>query len=375
MASQAVVLVLTNLIILYGEQVYADCGNITDFSTQLDTVLAEYDRDTPPSSLVTIKLSLDPRHASIQEDSSTARMLADLQMNWEDSRITWNSTNWDCDSALVPAERLWLPDVALLNAASTGEEAGLRARLTSDGRITWLTRFDVKVPVAMQLKDWPYDEQTISFKFASREHSLDEMLLELSEQQQSTVSESGMWQLVAVTGSSRVWTRGTEARSLISWQLTLHRRGAAHAWASTAVLCTTVLLIVAAMVLPPEHRNPLYATAAFIAALWLISALIRLPSSATTPTLLALQCTLCTLAAVLTISAALVTRVARFSSSPPQSLRQFLFTVTNICKLSLEEDLSTAGAWKATAHLLDMILLTLSAVVLIVLSCYAVSVL
>ncbi|XP_052754709.1 5-hydroxytryptamine receptor 3C-like isoform X2 [Galleria mellonella] len=376
MESQAAVLVLTYLIFLYGGcEVCADCDNITQFSTQLDTLLAEYDRESPPASLVIIELDLDPRHASIQEDTSTARMLADLRMTWEDSRITWNSTDWGCESALAPAERLWLPDVGLVNAAATGDEAGLRARLTSEGRVTWHTRFDVNVPVAMQLKDWPYDEQTVAFKFASRGYTLEQVELELSDDQQATVSESGAWELVSVMGTRAVWMRGTDSRRLISWQVTLKRRGAAHARASATVLFATVLLLAAAMVLPPEHRHPLYATAAFVATLWLISALLRLPSSASTPTLLTLQGALCACGGVLSVLAALVARVAVFTSTPPHALRQFVFTASKICKLSLQEELSTEGTWRAAARLLDMIVLAVAALVLFVLTCYAISVL
>lgn len=40
---------------------------------------------------------------------------------WQDERVKWNVTEWGCDSALVAAEQLWLPDVTLLNAAASGD--------------------------------------------------------------------------------------------------------------------------------------------------------------------------------------------------------------------------------------------------------------
>ncbi|KAM3959592.1 neuronal acetylcholine receptor subunit beta-4 [Aphomia sociella] len=376
MASLAAILVLTHLVFLYGAQeACADCDNITQFSTQLDTMLAEYDRDSPPASLVTVELDLEPRHASIKEDTSTARLLADLRMSWMDNRLSWNSSDWGCESALTPAERLWLPDVALLNAAATSDEEGLRARITSDGQVTWFTRFDVAVPVAMQLKDWPYDVQTVTFKFASKGHSTEQLELELSDGQEATVSESGAWELVSVFGTRSVWMRGTEPRRLISWQTTLRRRGVAHARASAAVLAATVLLLVTAMLLPPENRHPLYGTAAFIATLWLISALLRLPNSATTPTLLTLMSALAASGGVLSVCAVLVARLPRLSATPPHAFRQFIFTVSSRCKLTLQEELNAEATWRLTAKLLDLLILAVAAIVLFVLTCYAFSLL
>lgn len=95
---------------------------------------------------------------------------------WEDNRISWNATEWDCDNPLINAERLWLPDVTLLNAAGTSRgDIGLRARLSSTGEIAWITRLDITIPVGLVLDKWPNDVQTTTVKFGSRAYSIDEM--------------------------------------------------------------------------------------------------------------------------------------------------------------------------------------------------------
>lgn len=82
---------------------------------------------------------------------------------------------------VASSERLWLPDVALLNGAGGGEEAALRARLASDGRVSWVLRYDAAVPVAVDLTSWPADQQTAVFKFGSRAHTSDEISLEVTD--------------------------------------------------------------------------------------------------------------------------------------------------------------------------------------------------
>lgn len=95
--------------------------------------------------------------------------------NWKDSRLSWNASEWGCDSTLASAERLWRPDVQLLNAAETEVGDPLRARIYSDGSVAWISRLDLSAPIAMQLRDWPSDTQTCDFKFASRAHTIEEL--------------------------------------------------------------------------------------------------------------------------------------------------------------------------------------------------------
>ena len=47
---------------------------------QVDTLLAEYDREAPPAGRVVVTLALDVRHATVDEARSVMRLLADLKM-------------------------------------------------------------------------------------------------------------------------------------------------------------------------------------------------------------------------------------------------------------------------------------------------------
>lgn len=57
------------------------CDNATRLSRQVDALLAEYERESPPPDApVTVTLGLDVRHAALDQQQSTMRLLADLRM-------------------------------------------------------------------------------------------------------------------------------------------------------------------------------------------------------------------------------------------------------------------------------------------------------
>ncbi|CAH0714088.1 unnamed protein product, partial [Brenthis ino] len=352
---------LAALPLLLGVRTTSACDNITYISSQVDLLLAEYDRGVGHSAAVAVSAALDVQHASIDERASAVRLLAALYLKWEDKRLSWNVSSWGCDNVLVPSERLWLPDVWVLSAAtvgSSGGDTGLRARLSSDGRVSWVVRFDLTAPLTLDLYDWPQDKHEAVFKFGSRSHSTDELDLKLTDLEQSTIFESGMWELLSVQSSESTRQRLGAEQAVVEWRVTLRRRARAHALAVVSVLAGAVLLLTAAALLPPASRPPLCATASLVAALWLISALVRLPGSSSAPRALSLLCAACVCGAGAAAGAALVQRVARCTSPPPHSLRAIVTYASAFCKLIPPEGSSAEwSAWAAAAQLLDYLLL------------------
>lgn len=322
-------------------------------------MLAEYDRETTPGPKVIVSVSLDVRHATIHERDSTLHMLGDLKMVWNDQRLTWNATEWDCDTPLTSAERLWRPDVTILNAAATSSgDVGLRARLSSAGVVTWITRLDITVPVALMLDQWPSDVQFAVLKFGSRASSLDEMELVLGDTKHVVVFEASAWEIVSVSGSSSQVERGVTQISVASWTVWLRRRAYAHSLATSGVLYAVLLLLAAAGALKPALRAPAAACASFVSAMWLVSIVLRLPGSLSYPRVVSLMSVCCVCGALTTLAAALVVRVANITTQPPGWLRAFLLRIssTNMCNLTpdLDKDCSERnGTWCAAAAVID----------------------
>ncbi|XP_050347120.1 5-hydroxytryptamine receptor 3C-like isoform X2 [Nymphalis io] len=375
MASESASLLIALLIFIIGERrVTCVCDNVTSISTQVDLLLAEYDRGAFLVSPIHVKAALDVQHATIDEKASTVRLLAALYLSWEDKRLSWNASSWGCDNALVSAERLWLPDVGVLSAATVGGiggDVGLRARLTSDGRVSWVVRLDLVSPLTLTLDAWPRDVQEIIYKFGSRSHTTDELNLTSSDMEHAMVFESGTWELISVRSTDMTWQRLDEEQQVLLWKLTLRRRAPAHALATRAVLYACIVLLIAAMLLPPASRPALCATAALTAALWLIAALARLPGASSAPLAMSLMCAVCTCSAAAAAGAALVLRVARCSAPPPHALRALVTATSTFCKLGPPEGSNAEwSAWAAAAQLLDHVLLSTILLTLFVVACF-----
>ncbi|KAJ8721745.1 hypothetical protein PYW07_002520 [Mythimna separata] len=358
MASRAAALLSALLVCLYGVRcVRGACSNATQLSVQVDTLLAEYDREAPPAARVRVALALDVRHATVDEPRAVMRLLADLKMSWQEPRVQWNVSEWGCDSALTAAERLWLPDVVLLNAAATGAgDAALRARLDAAGAVSWVERLDVTVPLDLTLQAWPWDTQTCTFKFGSRTYNDDELVIDISEFKHAVVFETGAWEIQKVSGEASTWQRGDEVVNVATWSVWVARRAPAHALGAAAVLLAAALLLATAAALPPQQRPALAACASFIAALWLISTLARLPGASSAPRSVSVMCAVCVLGALAGACAALVQRLARATAPPPRALRTLLSSLSTVCKLTPSEGScmsSESGAWAAAALLLD----------------------
>ncbi|XP_053612747.1 neuronal acetylcholine receptor subunit alpha-10-like [Plodia interpunctella] len=370
--------VLFSLIALHGlAACRGQCSNVTQLSLALDTLLASYDRERAPVTPLAVAAVLDVRHAAVDDRASTVRLLADLRLFWQDERVKWNVTEWGCDSALVAAEQLWLPDVTLLNAAASGDagDASLRARLNASGAVEWVVRLDARAPLDMALERWPNDEQSVSFMFTSKSHTLEELDLTLKPLPLTAVYQTGAWELLSVARSTAVWQEAAGARRrVLTWQLLLRRRAAGAAHAACAVLCAAVFLLLTAGLLPPKHRAPIAVTAALTAAFALVTWTLRLPPSSSCPLVLRAAAAVCVCATVACVGAALVQRVSLRTAPPPRLLCTLLSRVSTLCRLTSHQESESvsgdggagSGAWRAAALLLDRALLTVLLLTLLV---------
>lgn len=57
-----------------------DCNNVTQLSTQLDLLLAEYERAAPPAAPADVAAALEVRHATVNERDATVRLLGTMYL-------------------------------------------------------------------------------------------------------------------------------------------------------------------------------------------------------------------------------------------------------------------------------------------------------
>lgn len=89
---------------------------------------------------------------------------------------------YNCTYTLLDIERIWQPDIVILNGganeAATGDPQ--RAEVDANGKVRWPKIIDVTIPCFIDLKKWPNDIQTCKFKFGSRRHTIEEISIAIT---------------------------------------------------------------------------------------------------------------------------------------------------------------------------------------------------
>lgn len=96
-----------------------------------------------------------------------------VRMNWNDYNLNWNRSDYDLNFISLDKNRVWVPNLELLNAANLPEvytlEGGLM--LYNTGDIMWSKPGVFKFSCSLDLKKFPFDTQTCSMKFGSWTYS------------------------------------------------------------------------------------------------------------------------------------------------------------------------------------------------------------
>ncbi|GBP80187.1 Neuronal acetylcholine receptor subunit beta-3 [Eumeta japonica] len=267
MADRLAPLLLLFLLLESGGVKATLCSNDTTLRTKLDLMLAEYERQTIPAR-AQVQVVLTARHATLREGTATLRLLADLAMKWQDDRLSWNASDWDCDVAHVDAELIWLPDMVALTSGAISGTGGdpQKAQLASSGVVDWTMRLDISTPCALDLAEWPSDTQSCNIQFGSRNFNADYLNLTLGNVEKASFQlVAAAWNLVSTQAFSIIQEREYDTYSAVSWTVKLMRRAPAHRLVCQVVSTAIVLQIIAAAILSPASRPPLCASAALIA--------------------------------------------------------------------------------------------------------------
>lgn len=70
-----------------------------------------------PSSLMNVKINVIPQRLIAYDARGGYMKIAIVhEMEWNDKRLTWLNVSYDgLDHIIIPAARIWLPDIVLLN--------------------------------------------------------------------------------------------------------------------------------------------------------------------------------------------------------------------------------------------------------------------
>ncbi|KAK3727981.1 hypothetical protein QZH41_015932, partial [Actinostola sp. cb2023] len=104
--------------------------------------------------------------------AQTMKSVIWVRQYWEDSRLTWNASEYDDVTTIVTeASRIWLPDITLYNNARDDYKMQKETRhslsISSDGSIARFFPTIYKSSCRMNVRNFPFDDQTCVLKLGS----------------------------------------------------------------------------------------------------------------------------------------------------------------------------------------------------------------
>ncbi|VDK33828.1 unnamed protein product [Taenia asiatica] len=130
-----------------------------------------------------------------------------LMMSWYDYRIAWNPNEFaGIESINIAAHKLWKPDIVVMNNVDGEFEAVWKPNiiLHSDGRVLWIPPAIFKTSCEIDVRYFPFDQQTCHMDLGSWTYTNDQVELQFYVNQTnidlSDYVESGVWDFVEGPG-------------------------------------------------------------------------------------------------------------------------------------------------------------------------------
>ena len=109
---------------------------------------------------------------SIDEKNQIMTSSFYLGVEWKDVRLEWNMNQFDEDEILVPVNKLWLPDLYIINTADVNGFISISSNnfglVNHDGTVTLLINLCLlKTRCPINIAGFPFDSQTCNIQIGS----------------------------------------------------------------------------------------------------------------------------------------------------------------------------------------------------------------
>ncbi|XP_056266124.1 neuronal acetylcholine receptor subunit beta-2 [Pseudoliparis swirei] len=126
-----------------------------------------------------------------------------LFQEWNDYRLRWDPEKYEGIKKLrIPSKHIWLPDIVLYNNADGVYEVSFycNAVVSNTGDIFWLPPAIYKSACAIEVQNFPFDQQNCTLKFRSWTYDHTELDLMLTSDFASLddFTPSGEWDIVSL---------------------------------------------------------------------------------------------------------------------------------------------------------------------------------
>ncbi|XP_071439661.1 acetylcholine receptor subunit alpha-L1-like isoform X2 [Hetaerina americana] len=267
-----------------------------------------------------------------------------VKMFWSDEKLRWNSSDYGGLTRLYLADHeIWQPDIVLYNSASGTEVdhyGNTHSIVHEDGTVLWVPPSLFRVFCDLNLRRWPYDEQTCLLRLGSWTYDGDQVDLQLddNEAEFDLMVQNTQWEILGLARKRNVafYSCCSEPYIDVTFALTLKRRSPTY----NALVLTPIVAIVAltllTFLLPPNATEKvlLGGCTALIVCLFLLFFSQMLPAMANhTPLIVTFySCTLMmvTVSLVLSVLVLNISRTLHLMNVPWQ-LKSLLIGRFGIC--------------------------------------------
>ncbi|KAH8266508.1 hypothetical protein KR044_009290, partial [Drosophila immigrans] len=231
-------------------------SNISTIERLQLNIFINYDEHTQPTvggQPTNISLSLSVNYIDIDELNGKITLHCWLNARWKDESHTWNPLEYDNITQVhMAGHKLWKPQITLFNSAV--EEGNFLVStqliLSNNGSILWVTPAVYTAYCSLNMRKWPYDEQTCKLKIGtwSLNHIDAAYNKESHELNYENVVESTEWEILS--GTTQFVHK--DFYNYIEFTLRVKRRSSMY----TAVIYTPaiciVILALSTFWLPPQ---------------------------------------------------------------------------------------------------------------------------
>ncbi|GLH00390.1 Acetylcholine receptor subunit alpha-like 1 [Gryllus bimaculatus] len=230
------------------------------------------------------------RHVDLDELRSIMTVHGWVKMSWIDEKLKWSESEWGGLGVLHIADHeIWQPDIVLYNSATgnTIDHYGnTHCLVYPNGEVLWVPPSQFIVFCALDLRRWPFDEQTCHLRLGSWTYDGEQVELQLGDRgaEIELMETNSEWEVVRVTErrNVKVYACCDEPYIDVTYNVTVRRRSPTYSALVLTPATVIVLMTLSVFWLPPTAGEKLLlsCTTALIICLFLLYFSQQLPAMA-----------------------------------------------------------------------------------------------
>ena len=185
--------------------------NIYEYNIVVNITGGGYNNLIRPSSLIEIDVKLSFKQINnLDEKNQILTSNSYFACFWYDSRLQWDPSEYgDTNDVLIPSNKLWMPDLFIINTASTSGYVSIPAStlawVRNDGAVYVVFYISSQqTRCTLDMKYYPFDTQSCSIVIGSWMMDVTKLkfITDSSNIDSSSYVEHAVWQLLSITSKS-----------------------------------------------------------------------------------------------------------------------------------------------------------------------------